>query len=61
MAFGARGLAGVALPPGLKLGGTILADQLNCLDWRARQVRLVGEPPADVLNETLAKIATLVQ
>ena len=51
----------MALPPGLKLGGTILADQLNCLDWRARQVRLVGKAPADVLNETLAKIATLVQ
>jgi mRNA interferase MazF len=51
----------VVLPPGLKAGGAILADQLRCLDWRARHATLIGEAPAEVLNETLAKIATLVR
>jgi mRNA interferase MazF len=51
----------VLLPAGLPVSGAILADQLKCLDWRARQATLIGEAPPQVLIEALAKIATLVQ
>jgi mRNA interferase MazF len=51
----------VVLPAGLKVSGAILADQLKCLDWRSRQAKLIDEAPPEVINETLAKIAALVQ
>lgn len=50
----------VALPPGLKVRGVILADQLKSLDWRVRRARRAGSVPADVVDETVAKIQVLV-
>lgn len=50
----------VRLPPGLKIGGAILSDQVKSLDWRARHVRRVDRAPEDVVAEVLAKLATLL-
>lgn len=50
----------VVLPPGLRVGGAILADQLKSLDWRARKARYLATVPEEVLEDTLAKIETLV-
>lgn len=50
----------VALPLGLKVQGTILSDQLKSLDWRVRRARYACSVPADVLEETVARILTLV-
>ncbi len=50
----------VPLPPGLRVSGAILADQIKSLDWRVRQAKHMGSVPAKVLEDVLAKIQTLV-
>lgn len=50
----------VLLPDGLGVEGAVLSDQMKSLDWRVRQARRIGRAPADVLQETLAKILTLI-
>lgn len=50
----------VVVPPGLGVSGAILADQIKSLDWNARQAKHIGAVPADVIEEVLAKIQTLV-
>ena len=50
----------VALPPGLDVGGVVLADQLRSLDWRARRARFAGRAPAAVVHEVLARLEPLV-
>ncbi len=43
-----------------KLQGVVLADQIRNLDWRARQARFCDKVSALVIDEVLAKLATLV-
>ena len=50
----------VALPPGIGAEGVVLADQIRSLDWRARDAQLQGQAPAEVLNEVVARVLTLV-
>jgi len=50
----------VALPEGSSVSGVILADQLKSLDWRARRAEYAGRLPAEVLEDVLARIATLL-
>ena len=50
----------VLLPQGHGVEGAILSDQLKSVDWRVRKARRVGSVPADVLQETVAKILALV-
>ena len=50
----------VLLPDGLGVEGAVLSDQLKSLDWRVRRARRIGSVPADVLQETLAKILALI-
>lgn len=50
----------VLLPAGLPVSGVILSDQLRSLDWRARDVSLIGPAPVDVVAEVLAKATTLL-
>lgn len=50
----------VLLPNGLGVGGAVLSDQIKSLDWRVRRAKRVGSVPADVLQETLAKILVLI-
>jgi len=50
----------VALPPGLEAEGAILSDQVKSLDWRARDARRACAVPAEVLEETIAKILAVV-
>ena len=38
----------------------VLADQINCLDWRARQATRKGQASAEVLAEVRAKFGTLL-
>ena len=54
-----RGFA-VPLPPGLKVQGVILCNQLRTLDLAARGGRFVDQAPDDVIEDVLARIATLV-
>ncbi len=49
------------IPAGLKVSGVVLSDQVKSLDWRVRQVRLIGRLPAGVVEEVLKKLNTLLQ
>ncbi len=50
----------VALPPGLPLGGVILADQLKSVDWRIRRARPASHLPSHLLREVLDRLAPLL-
>ncbi len=50
----------VQLPPGLKLKGAVLADQVKSLDWRGRRASLIAASPEAVLDETVARILALI-
>lgn len=50
----------VLLPPELQIQGVILADQIKCLDWKARGVQLVESVPENVVEEVQAKIEPLL-
>jgi mRNA interferase MazF len=49
----------VALPSGGPIAGVILADQIKCLDWKARKLKRAGRAPNPVTAEVLGKLATL--
>ena len=51
----------VDLPAEGTVFGVILADQVKCLDWRARQADINGSAPIDVVDEVLGKLASLLQ
>lgn len=50
----------VILPKGKKVEGAIVVDQIKSMDWRARKAKKVEEAAEFVIEEVLAKIATLV-
>ena len=50
----------VAIPPGLKIKGVVLSDQVKSLDWKARKARLIGRASPEFMAEVLAKAATLL-
>jgi len=49
----------VELPTGAAIAGAVLADQVRCVDWRARFAKSAGAAPAAVLEEARAKLASL--
>jgi len=49
----------VPLPSGLQTSGVILVDQIKCLDWRIRQARFIEKAPKEVIEDVLARLATL--
>jgi mRNA interferase MazF len=50
----------VALPAGLPVSGTILADQIRSLDWRARTAEYACALRADTVDEILGKVQALL-
>jgi len=38
----------------------VLADQVKCVDWRARRADAAAAAPPEVVAETLAKLSTLL-
>lgn len=50
----------VLLPDNLGVEGAVLSDQIKSLDWRARRAKRIASVPADVMEETLAKILALI-
>lgn len=50
----------VAPPPEIEAEGAILSDQIESLDWRVCMVNQVGRLPTEVLEETFARLLTLV-
>jgi mRNA interferase MazF len=50
----------VPIPPGGRVSGVVLADQVRCLSWQSRGAEYVSGAPAGVLEETREKLAALV-
>jgi mRNA interferase MazF len=50
----------VALPEGLPVSGVVLADQVKCLDWRARKATRIGSIPEDVIVQVLRRLQPLL-
>jgi len=50
----------VALPPGLPVGGVILADQIKSLDWKVRKAEFIVRTPPSVVEDVLSLILPLL-
>ncbi|HEY6945243.1 MAG TPA: endoribonuclease MazF [Candidatus Acidoferrum sp.] len=50
----------VAVPPGSRFRGVILADQIKSLDWQKRKAQRAGRIPPEVLDQVWKRIATLI-
>jgi mRNA interferase MazF len=50
----------VILSKSMQTNGVVLADQVRVLDWQVRKAKFVEKATSDVMEEILAKIATLV-
>jgi mRNA interferase MazF len=50
----------VLIPPGSKISGVILADQIKSLDWKVRNAELLCSLPEVIVNEALQKLGTLL-
>ena len=50
----------VQLPDELKISGAILSDQIKSFDWKARKAEYICKVPTDIIEDVLAKIATLL-
>lgn len=44
----------VRIPEGAKVGGSVMADQVKSVDYRARDAKRIGPAPQAVLDEVLA-------
>ncbi|CAA9503685.1 MAG: Programmed cell death toxin MazF [uncultured Solirubrobacterales bacterium] len=51
----------VALPSDFPIQGVAFADQVTCLEWRARRARPVAVLPAGVLAPLLARTRALLE
>ena len=50
----------VVIPPGLRVSGAVLADQVKSLDWRAREAEFICALPSRTIGEVIQKIGTLL-
>ena len=50
----------VTIPPGSKLSGVVVADQVKSLDWRFRKAEFICKLPRDATSEVLDKLGTLL-
>jgi mRNA interferase MazF len=50
----------VTIPPGSKLAGVVLADQVKSLDWRVRKAEFICKLPREMTNEVLDKLGALL-
>ena len=51
----------VPLPDGFPVQGVAFADQVKCLDWRARHARRIEALPTTVLASLLARTRALLE
>lgn len=51
----------VLIPEGLEVKGAILSDQVKSLDWKVRNAEFCCQLPADLFDEVVKKLSTLIQ
>ena len=44
----------VPVPPGLKVTGFVMVEQVKSIDFRSRKVKRIGKAPEDLMDEVLA-------
>ena len=44
----------VPVPPGLKVTGFVMVEQVKSIDFRSRNVKKIGKAPEDLMDEVLA-------
>jgi mRNA interferase MazF len=50
----------VALLKHEKVSGVVLCDQIKSLDWRARRAKFIVKAEAEILEDVVAKLRTLL-
>lgn len=50
----------VALPGDGRVRGVVLADQVRCVDWRARRAEPIAAMPHDVLRQVAGRLLRLL-
>lgn len=50
----------VSLPPRREVSGVVLADQIRCVDWRARRVDFIVKILPNEVGEVLLLVAALL-
>ena len=51
----------VLIPEGQSIRGVVLSDQVKNFDWKAREVKFVEKMPAQITEEVIGKILTLLE
>ncbi|HEY5607008.1 MAG TPA: type II toxin-antitoxin system PemK/MazF family toxin [Alphaproteobacteria bacterium] len=51
----------VPIPPGGKITGVVLSDQLRSLDWVARNAKFHSQAPEQLVLEVLARIEAVLR
>lgn len=51
----------VPLPAGFPIAGVVGADQVKCLDWRARKATLIAAVPEEIVTQVVARLQTLLE
>jgi len=50
----------VRIPPGVKVSGVVLSDQVKSMDWKARRASLLCSLPEKTVGEVLGLIGVLL-
>lgn len=50
----------VELPKGLSIEGVILTDQERSVDWKSRNVKIVGQAPESIIDTCIRRIHTFI-
>ena len=50
----------VALPPGSRIAGVVLADHVKNLDWQARRVVFEARAPSDTVTDVRERLRVLL-
>jgi mRNA interferase MazF len=51
----------VAIGSGLRVSGVVLTDQTRSVDFEARHTRFLSKAPADLLEQVLARVASIIE
>ncbi|MFZ3580380.1 type II toxin-antitoxin system PemK/MazF family toxin [Virgibacillus sp. DJP39] len=50
----------VKLPEGLIIEGVILTDQIKSMDWKSRNLKIIGQAPLEVVEKCIKLLHTIL-
>jgi mRNA-degrading endonuclease toxin of MazEF toxin-antitoxin module len=57
----ARGKAWTVALAGQQTDGVVLCNQVRTVDWKARRAHFIEAVPTEVIDDVLARVATLIE